>query len=119
MFAIPTGIFGAGFEDMIQHRKKGKEAQAASDQADSDDDNGAMGYLPSALSGAFGGGGGRDDEPWFSFLDLRTKRGIAYRSLLLAVVVVDVLAFFASTLDSLQVRWYRRSDGCFRTSQQY
>lgn len=110
MFAIPTGIFGAGFEDMIQHRKK-KEGQTASDQGDSDDDDGAMGYLPSALSAAFGGRGGGDDEPWFSFLDTRTTRGRAYRSLLLAVVVVDVLAFFASTLDSLQVRWCSRSGG--------
>lgn len=107
---------------MIQHRKKGKEGQTASDQASSDDDDGAMGYLPTSLTGACGGGGGGDDEPWFSFLDSRTKGGGAYRSLLLAVVVVDVLAFFASTLDSLQVCCYgyvRRLEVLRRLSQQY
>lgn len=112
VFAIPTGIFGAGFEDMIQHRKNKKEGQTDSDHAESDDDDSAMGYLPSSvasLAGFRGGGGGGDEGPWFSCLDTRTEKGRAYRSLLLVVVVVDVLAFFASTLDSLQVSWCGKS----------
>eukprot|EP00752_Nemacystus_decipiens_P005802 g5248.t1 len=169
VFAIPTGIFGAGFEDMIQHRKQGKQqeqqgqegrGQEAAGRPDSplyisSESNGSAAPASevSAASGAGagyftlapppgehggrknsadisghaygdGGGGGRngvgggflaglgvgqggqedgaDEGDGFSFLDTRTRVGKRYRTFLLAVVVLDILAFFASTTFYLQ-----------------
>lgn len=200
MFAIPTGIFGAGFEDMIQHRKQGKqqrqqqqEEQEAALQLDSlpasdvgidtsvggavgsgspvggyytlappveggggggDGDNsvdisghaygdggganagssagGAGTGVGWALLGDGGGGGGGGGKALgedcgggvgcggddggsgvggLSFLNTGTGRGKAYRAFLLAVVVLDILAFFASTTFYLQVREREREQG--------
>ncbi|CAM9338942.1 unnamed protein product [Ectocarpus sp. 6 AP-2014] len=133
VFAIPTGIFGAGFEDMIQHRKQGKQQQedeqaaayaggAVNDAAGDGSGSSAGGYFtlaPAAPAGpdggnsvdvsdhAYGGGsavggdvsGGGDG---FEFLDTSTRAGKRYRTFVLAVVVLDILAFFASTTFYLQ-----------------
>lgn len=176
VFAIPTGIFGAGFEDMIQHRKQGKQQQqqgqqepaprldsmssdmggdtsaggvggsgspvegyftlappaedsAGDNSVDVYGDGGGTGSSAGAGAGAgwvlLGGGGGVqeggekalggdryccggggcfDGAGGLSFLDTGTSRGAAYRTFLFAIVVLDILAFFASTTFYLQVR---------------
>lgn len=131
VFAIPTGIFGAGFEDMIQHRKQGKQQQE-DEQAAAGDGSGssAGGYFtlspttaPAGPDGgnsvdvsdhAYGGGGpavgvDANQVDGFEFLDTRTRAGKRYRTFVLAVVVLDILAFFASTTFYLQVRRGRRN----------
>lgn len=112
VFAIPTGIFGAGFENMIQARKRSKEEEAslALDGEDNGDgeslplndfraaaENGSNSDIMSGLDY------GRERPPGLSFLNTKTREGQVYRYFLLAVVVMDVMAFFASTLGYLQV----------------
>ncbi|CAN0104922.1 unnamed protein product, partial [Ectocarpus sp. 12 AP-2014] len=134
VFAIPTGIFGAGFEDMIQHRKQGKQQQedeqaaayaagAVNDAAGDGSDLSAGGYFTLAPAAPAGPGGGNSvdvsDHAYggdgqavgsaasgggdgFEFLDTSTRAGKRYRTFVLAVVVLDILAFFASTTFYLQ-----------------
>lgn len=108
MFAIPTGIFGAGFEAMIQSRKQGKVEQAAQEEEDSPDaeaEDSAWGTSNTEELIRAGGG----QRPEFSFLDTTTARGKMYRNVLLAVVILNIAALFTSTLDYIQVSL------CFRS----
>lgn len=109
VFAIPTGIFGAGFEDMIQARKLGKEEQAALDGAADGSDLSVPGPVWSGAdaSSSSSSEDGHDEEPpFFSFLDTACDTGTRYRSFILTIVVLDVLAFFSSTLGYMQVSVY-------------
>ncbi|CAM9445641.1 unnamed protein product [Discosporangium mesarthrocarpum] len=127
VFAIPTGIFGAGFEEMIHLRKKAKLAEAAEAQAlleasavgESAGGEGASGEVD---GGAAAGGeassffqGGVTGEKFsmerdmsfrvgnhFMQLDPDTPAGKRYRMVIYAVIALDTLAFFVSTLPGIQ-----------------
>lgn len=103
VFAIPTGIFGAGFEAMIEHRKQhDKEEQASlqEDAAVAEGESSAWGTADASTE-LIGAGGGQ--RPSFSFLDTGTNGGRRYRNVLLTVVVLNIIALFSSTLDYFQV----------------
>ena len=126
MFAIPTGIFGAGFEDMIRLRKqKALEDSEAAGMEDVFEDEGKVAWgddtPESATSRPNATTGEDDDQPLYSFLDTRTMTGRVYSRVLVAVVMLDVVAFFLSTLDYLEV-WYNISSNLvlkFDTSTVY
>ncbi|CAM9142714.1 unnamed protein product [Ascophyllum nodosum] len=107
VFAIPTGIFGAGFEDMIRLRKqKALEDSEAAGMEDVFEDEGKVAWgddtPESATSRPNATTGEDDDQPLYSFLDTRTMTGRVYSRVLVAVVMLDVVAFFLSTLDYLE-----------------
>lgn len=92
VFAIPTGIFGNGFEEMIMHRKQQKEQQLLEDIIVQE-----SGDVATADESGAG----------FAFLDTNRSAGKVYSTLLVVVVLVDMMAFFTSTLNYLQVRYNR------------
>lgn len=98
MFAIPTGIFGSGFEDMIRQRKERKQAEqeaaAAISGVEQED------FYEAEARRVFSGD---HQNAAFSFLDGRTGHGKVYSGVLAFLVILDVVAFFLSTLDYLQV----------------
>lgn len=106
VFAIPTGIFGAGFEDMMQSRKAEQEDEADDVPQDGGVITVAGEQIVVAPSWTEGGeeSAQKDKRPKFSFLDTSTPNGKLYRNFLLFVVITDVITFFSSTLPNLQVR---------------
>lgn len=105
VFAIPTGILGSGFQDMIMRRKEAKRELAAQQSEGEDGLEESPAFLAEELaawSSARSSTG--SDRPWFGFLDVTTEQGKVYRLVVVAVVVVDVCTFFTSTLSYLQVK---------------
>lgn len=95
MFAIPTGIFGSGFEDMIKQRKERKQAEQEAIAGTEQED-----FYETEARRVFSGD---HQHAAFSFLDGRTVHGKMYSGLLAVLVTLDVIAFFLSTLAYLQV----------------
>lgn len=92
VFAIPTGIFGNGFEEMIMHRKKQKEQLA--ELAEQQEGGVQTGYAVDSGS----------ERPGFAFLDTTCTTGKVYSGVLAVVILLNVATYFASTLSYLQVR---------------
>lgn len=105
VFAIPTGIFGSGFEEMITARKQQKveQEQQQLELEQQQGGNVQQNGTSAGVSAAYGGGS-QAERPWFSFLDMQCAAGKVYRNVLVTVVVLDVCTFFATTLGYLQVR---------------
>ncbi len=115
VFAIPTGVFGAGFESMIA-RRKDAEAAAVDASAVAEDES------PTAR-----GGGGFDDDAWRTGLinlvasekilfdkDSSIARRLAnktYVAVLASVIATNILLFMATTMQSMQGILFADEDG--------